>query len=389
MPPDLQRLLNEGYDAYIHDNIMVLKGVPYVNEKKEITHGTLVSPLTMSGNTLTYQRNTGGHVMYFQGDLPCDENGRRLSMFHSSNALNHAKNHITTNYSFSRKPPNDYVDYYSKFKGYITGLMAPAFVIDNNVQALKTGGKEHALQDEDVFHYADTNSGRSDFSSISDKLRDYKIGIIGLGGTGSYILDGVAKTPVRSISLFDSDVLLNHNAFRAPGATPLSELDKKPNKAEYFKGVYSNMHKHINAFPVDIDASNIELLKELNFVFVSVDKGGVKKLIFEYLQANGIPFVDVGMGFQVTPNNTILGQIRTTAITNDTRKKYLSEVSQKDTDDEVYESNIQISELNSLNASIAIIMWKKHAGFYSESVPVGFSSFVIDTLQHNGRDDEA
>jgi hypothetical protein len=31
-------------------------------------------------------------------------------------------------------------------------------------------------------------------------------------------LDFVAKTPVEEIHLFDSDVFLQHNAFRAPGA---------------------------------------------------------------------------------------------------------------------------------------------------------------------------
>jgi hypothetical protein len=37
----------------------------------------------------------------------------------------------------------------------------------------------------------------------------------GLGGTGSYILDLVSKTPVNEILLFDSDDFLQHNAFRS------------------------------------------------------------------------------------------------------------------------------------------------------------------------------
>jgi len=55
-----------------------------------------------------------------------------------------------------------------------------------------------------------------DSTEITRRLELEKVAIIGLGGTGSYILDLVAKTPVKEIHLFDADALLNHNAFRHP-----------------------------------------------------------------------------------------------------------------------------------------------------------------------------
>ena len=61
------------------------------------------------------------------------------------------------------------------------------------------------------------------------------VAIIGLGGTGGYILDFVAKTPVKQIRLFDPDVFLSHNAFRAPGAPMLEELRDAPKKVDYLK----------------------------------------------------------------------------------------------------------------------------------------------------------
>ena len=51
------------------------------------------------------------------------------------------------------------------------------------------------------------------------RLAGDRIGIVGLGGTGSYILDYVSKTRVVEIHLFDGDGYQQHNAFRAPGAT--------------------------------------------------------------------------------------------------------------------------------------------------------------------------
>lgn len=91
-------------------------------------------------------------------------------------------------------------------------------------------------ESEDVFNYFDTNASRSEILNVTSKLEGQKkIGIIGLGGTGSYILDFVAKTPVQEIHLFDGDLFLQHNAFRAPGAPSIERLEEKKKKVLYFK----------------------------------------------------------------------------------------------------------------------------------------------------------
>ena len=68
-----------------------------------------------------------------------------------------------------------------------------------------------------------------------ERLAGERVAIVGLGGTGSYVLDMVAKTPVRQILLFDDDESLQHNAFRSPGTPTLDELLKAPKKVEYLK----------------------------------------------------------------------------------------------------------------------------------------------------------
>ena len=69
------------------------------------------------------------------------------------------------------------------------------------------------------FQYPNTNSARAKITDLDEKYKGLKIAIIGLGGTGSYVLDLIAKTPVAEIHIFDKDVFQLHNAFRAPGAT--------------------------------------------------------------------------------------------------------------------------------------------------------------------------
>src|SRR5437868_4067332 len=114
--------------------------------------------------------------------------------------------------------------------------------------------------DESVFHYADNSVARAGLVEFMRRLELEKLAIIGLGGTGSYILDHVAKTPVKEIHLFDDDVLLNHNAFRAPGAPTLDELRKPPLKVDYFSAIYGRMHRGIRPHPEFITDKNLGLL---------------------------------------------------------------------------------------------------------------------------------
>ncbi|MFX6803863.1 ThiF family adenylyltransferase, partial [Acinetobacter baumannii] len=84
-----------------------------------------------------------------------------------------------------------------------------------------------------VFNYVETASDRVGIGVLTERLVNERVAIIGVGGTGGYILDFVAKTPVREIRLFDSDEFLTPNAFRAPGAPSLEELREAPKKVEY------------------------------------------------------------------------------------------------------------------------------------------------------------
>ena len=93
-------------------------------------------------------------------------------------------------------------------------------------------------EEESVFNYIDTASSRAAIDIVTQKLKLEKIAIIGLGGTGSYVLDLVAKTPVKEIHLFDGDTFLQHNAFRSPGAPSIDELKTKPRKVTYLKNLY-------------------------------------------------------------------------------------------------------------------------------------------------------
>ena len=52
--------------------------------------------------------------------------------------------------------------------------------------------------------------------------------------------------------------------------------------------------------------------------------------------------------------------------------------SEADPDNE-YDKNIQIADLNMLNAALAVIKWKKLFGFYADNEGEHFSTYTIDT----------
>jgi tRNA A37 threonylcarbamoyladenosine dehydratase len=194
-----------------------------------------------------------------------------------------------------------------------------------------------------------------------------KVAIVGVGGTGSYALDLVAKTPVDEIHLFDGDIFFQQNAFRFPGAPSLEKLQEVNKKTTYLKEIYSKMRRNIFSHDYHIDAANVSELSTMTFVFLCVDKGPIKKFIVAKLIEYNIPFIDVGVGV-IRTDNILLRHIRTTTCTH-TKNDHLKErIPFADGDGpNDYSTNIQIADLNALNAALAVIKWKKLLGFYHDA----------------------
>ena len=237
--------------------------------------------------------------------------------------------------------------------------------------------------DESVFLYTDSAASRAGIAALSQKLAMRKIAIVGLGGTGSYVLDLVAKTHAIEIHLFDGDKFLQHNAFRAPGAASLDVLRKQMPKVDYYAGIYSQMRRGVVAHELFIDDSTVTELAGFDFVFVCVDKPTVRRLIAGYLRSQGVPFIDVGMELEhIEEQQSLIGACRTTLSTsqrNDHFERHVSTGNSKA--DDLYQGNIQVADLNALNAALAVVRWKKYCGFYQDVYKEHQSAYVINTHQ--------
>lgn len=375
--PDLQRLRDEGYNISTQAAHLVMREVPYVTSAKEVKYGTLVSPLQLNNDRTEVPTQ---HVIYFAGEHPCDKGGTELHRIkHASNRQVLADG-LVVDHSFSSKPLDGYKDYYHKMTTYANILCGPAQALNGSVTP-KTFRLILADEEDSVFVYVDTASTRAGIAAVASKVAVPKIAIIGLGGTGSHVLDLVAKTPAKEIHLFDGDLFLQHNAFRSPGATSSEELDRRLTKAEHFAQRYAQMRRGTIAHPHHVDTANIAELGDMAFVFLCLDKSEAKQPIISYLEARDIPFVDVGMGINLV-EGSLQGQLRVTTSTTAQRDHVRKCVPLADAnDDDEYHQNIQIADLNALNAALAVIRWKKHCGFYHDLEHEHHSIYVIDGNQ--------
>ena len=127
-----------------------------------------------------------------------------------------------------------------KIRHYARMLRDAARQFDSSVTDTP-GAAFQVVEDGLPLVYRDTNTTRAGLTDLNNLFRGHTVAIVGLGGTGSYILDQVAKTWVDRIILIDGDDFENHNAFRAPGAAAHEALQAKRNKAQYFAEEYSRM----------------------------------------------------------------------------------------------------------------------------------------------------
>jgi len=379
--PDLKRLRDEGFEIEVIGAHVQVHHVPYVNSEKEIKYGTLISELSLHGNRTSKPSN---HVIFFVGDAPCNKDGSAIKQIHHNNEKQNISASLRSDRSFSNKPSGGYTDYHHKFTQYIAIISSPAKSIAPEVTA-QTFRPIEAANDSTVFKYIDTNSSRAGITALSQKLENQRIAIIGLGGTGSYILDLVAKTSVGEIHIFDGDHFSQHNAFRSPGAVGLDELKIAGKKVDFLKQRYEKLRAGIKAHDIYINEDNIQLLSGYDFVFISIDDGSIKEPIFNLLIESETPFIDVGIGVQEVEGK-LLGILRTTSSTPSKHDHLNKRVSFSTGADNAYSTNIQLAELNALNAALAVIKWKKLSQVYHDHDGEHDSTYTIDVNMLQGGD---
>lgn len=363
---DFGRLVKKGFAVGFDVGLLIIRDIPYLDEQKGLQWGAIVAKLVDVDGTRVQQDD---HQIYFAGSVPHNIDGTPVADLGGGPCtlpLSPEITDVVVQRSFSNKPrPVDkYDDHYHKIETYVGFISGPAMEV-HGVDPY-TFRPVEAFPDS-VFKFHDTLTSRAGIGDLSQKLREDVIAIIGLGGTGSYLLDFLVKTPVREIRAFDNDDFHVHNAFRSPGRLlDEGELGKK--KAEVYQSRYENFRTGLTADVKFIDSSSESELDGVTFAFVSVDKGSSRSEIFDLLISKKIPFIDVGLGLD-RKHGSINGMARVTyySVEDAERVKQENHAELNDRPDDIYQENIQISELNALNASLAVIKFKQIRDFYYEN----------------------
>ncbi len=364
---DIRRLVEKGYAVAFDSNCLIIRDIPYLDAQRNLQVGAIVAKLVFVDKERVQQDD---HQIYFSGAAPYGLDGALIPNLGGGAIqipLSDACSDVIVQRSFSNKPraTGKFQDFFEKIESYVAIISGPAIELhDANPYTFRV---VEAVESDPVFKFQDTLTSRAEITDLSENFKNDVVAVIGLGGTGAYVLDFLVKTPVREIRAFDLDEFHVHNAFRSPGKLEDDELGKR--KAEVYHSRYDNFRTGISIVAKFIDSSCSDDFEGVTFAFVCVDKGSSRAGIFDLLISKGIPFIDVGMGLN-RKQNSLNGMLRTTYYPAEqgqaVRDKGWSEESENP--DNLYKANIQIGELNALNACLAVLRFKQLRGFYFEEI---------------------
>ena len=370
--PVLQKLQDEGFDIEVRGEYLWVHRVPYINANMDIASGTLVMSLDTTGDKVLAPSS---HTAFWIGEQPRYKDGTCIPSLVNSPKKENLGHELFSDYFFSCMPDNNggkYLDYYDKVTTYYHMISDAAFLFAED--KCKKIARVILLEDKSSpLVYADTNSGRAHIVGINERMRGKMVAIVGLGGTGSYLLDHLAKTCVEQIHLYDDDDFNTHNAYRSPGVPTREELNEQMSKVDYYYRHYSGFHKGIVPHQVKVGPDNFSELDGKDIVFICVDSVSARNLIAGYLTEKRIPFIDSGMGLEKY-NDQLVGQVRVTTGLPSHHLHIKEAFGDSTIDDDIYASNIQLSELNCLAANLMLIKWKRLIGIYNDQAEHDFNS---------------
>ena len=233
-----------------------------------------------------------------------------------------------------------------------------------------------ALAMPDPFHIPNTFEARAAIAPVQDRIRGQRIAIIGLGGTGAYLLDLISKTPLSEIHLLDSDRVDWHTLKRAPGAPTVEEIELVLAgallKVDYYHSKYAAFRDGIHPHPCRVDSPLMfaDFLSKhpIDYAFVCIDQltdsdSARQDAVYRSITEAGVPFIDSGVSITLE-DRAVRGAVTTSAYDagSDGWKDAIPNA-KLDGGAPGYR-NVQLPEVNALAASLAVMEWRRRTEQY-------------------------
>ena len=383
--PDLSRLFDEGYVLYIRDGTLIVEDIPY-GSNGVVKKGTLVCAIE---DDTTRTHPPSDHMVWWSGEEPdASLMGLRQSPICDRQQKLIAGVEVNLRLSIKKRRDDgtweNYSDYFDKITAYADFLTRTAKSIDPCADA-RSGRVVQLEKTESVFMYRDGTAAVRGLARVNEKVENEVVAIVGGGGTGSYILDFVCRTPVAEIRIFDHDIVKAHNGYRYPGAMSADDVKRRRKKVDYLAEEYGRFRRRIIPFVEAVTGDLPLAISTATFVFLAIDEPREKKGIVSALLDCGIPFIHVGMGVNSRgPDGDELQALAAVTLMApedgwdlESAGKHISFADPEDRG--VYGTDAQIVELNAMNAALAVIQWKKYRGIYAT---IGEFDTAYDTECH-------
>ena len=226
------------------------------------------------------------------------------------------------------------------------------------------------------FKIPNTFEARAALRPVQDRIRDQRVAIIGLGGTGAYVLDLIAKTPVPEIHLLDDDKVEWHTFMRAPGAPNAEEIEcvrkDSSRKVAYYDSKYGSLREGLYAHAMRINSSSAfaEFLSAhpVDFAFVCIDQrkdsdSPRQDVVYAALSESAVPFIDSGVSITLE-DDAVRGAVTTSFYAAGSEAWKGAIPNAKVNGDVPGYRNVQLPEVNALAASLAVMEWRRRTEQY-------------------------
>ena len=247
-----------------------------------------------------------------------------------------------------------------------------------------------ALAAPSPFHIPNTFEARAAIAPVQDRIRSQRVAIIGLGGTGAYLLDLIAKTPVSEIHLLDSDWVDWHTLMRAPGAPTAKEIERTRagtlRKVDYYHSKYASFRNGIHPHTVRVEnpAMFAKFVSDypIDFAFVCIDQltdgdSSRQDVVYYALSEAGVPFVDSGVSITLE-DCAVTGAVTTSAYEagSDVWKDAIPNA--RVIGNVPGYRNVQLPEVNAAAATFAVMEWRRRTGQYVSKSPSFYYKFLLE-----------